>query len=75
LITLAPWSAAHVIPHATCAAVPIPWLSSTFTGWIPASQAAPEMSRPLLVSAAAAPSTIVPCPLSSAGGAVAETQL
>src|ERR1051325_2135072 len=64
-ITLAPWSAAQVMPLATLAEVPEPVLSNTLTGMIfvlsvsepacPLHPEIPAMPIPLFVSAAAIP--------------------
>jgi hypothetical protein len=60
LITRAPWSVAQMIPLATFDAAPPPFLSSTRTGRIFTSGAAPTMPRPLFACAAMIPATCVP---------------
>ena len=71
LITSAPWSAAQIIPAATCESVPKPLASSTFTGSTLAFHAAPAMPTSLFVVAAATPATSVPCPITESSRASA----
>ncbi len=65
LITLAPWSAAQVMPASTALYVPLPLWSSTRTGRMRTPGAAPEIPLPLTGSAAMMPATNVPWPLAS----------
>ena len=64
LITLAPWSTAHLIPVPMSELAPTPLLSSTRTGRIVTSGATPTMPTPLM-PAPMIPATWVPWPLTS----------
>src|SRR5258707_13137742 len=60
LMTLAPWSAAQIIPLSTAEQVVVPVLLKIFTGRMSLSQATPVTPIELLLEAAAAPATPVP---------------
>lgn len=74
LITLAPLSAAHLMPLTIVAWSPEPTVPRTRTGMIMALGAAPAMPTPLSVTAAAMPATCVPWPFWSMGSSSLATK-